>query len=46
MSKLIWYSVFSKEGAKYICMDIKIFYLTATLDRFEYMKIPIRLFPS
>ncbi len=28
-SKLMWYSVLSAEGAKYVCLDIKIFYLTA-----------------
>ena len=28
-SKLMWNSVLSTEGAKYICLDIKNFYLTA-----------------
>ncbi len=46
MSKLMWNSILSKEGAKYMCLDIKKFYLTTSLDRFEYMKIPITLFPS
>ncbi len=45
-SKLMWNSVLSTEGAKYMCLDIKIFYLTAPLDRFEHMKMPISLFPS
>ncbi len=29
-----------------MCLDIKNFYLTAPLDRFEYMKMPFSLFPS
>ena len=41
-SKLMWNSVLSTEGAKYMCLDIKNFYLTAPLDRFEYMKITIQ----
>lgn len=45
-SKLMWNSVLSTEGAKYMCLDIKIFYLSAPLDRFEYMKIPLVLFPQ
>ena len=45
-SKLLWNSVLSTEGAKYMCLDIKNFYLTAALDYFEYMKIPLVLFPE
>ncbi len=45
-SKLMWNSVFSTKGTKYICLDIKNFYLNAPLDRFEYMKMPLSLFPS
>ena len=45
-SKLMWNSVLSTVGAKYMCLDIKNFYLTAPLDRYEYMKMPIGLFPS
>jgi hypothetical protein len=45
-SKLMWNSVLSTKGAKYMCLDIKNFYLTTPLDRFEYMKMPISLFPS
>ena len=29
-----------------MCIDIKNFYLFAPLDRYEYMKIPISLFPE
>jgi hypothetical protein len=29
-----------------MCLDIKFFYLTAALEYFEYMKIPLELFPK
>ncbi len=29
-----------------MCLDIKNFYLTAALEYFEYMKIPLALFPA
>jgi hypothetical protein len=29
-----------------MCLDIKNFYLFAPLDKFEYMKMPLALFPS
>ena len=45
-SKLMWNSILSMEGAKYMCLDIKNFYLSVPLDRFEYMKMPLALFPS
>jgi len=45
-SKLMWNSVLSTKGTKYMCLDIKNFYLTAPLDRYEYMKMPLSLFPS
>ncbi len=45
-SKLMWISVLSTPDAKYMCLDIKNFYLTATLDRYKYMKMPITLFPQ
>jgi hypothetical protein len=37
----MWKSILS---TKYMCLDIKNFYLTAPLERFEYMKIPFALF--
>jgi hypothetical protein len=45
-SKLLWNSVLSTQGARYMCLDIKNFYLTAALDYYEYMKIPLALFPE
>ena len=44
-SKLHWNSVLSTQQAKYMCLDIKNFYLLAPLNQYEYMKIPISLFP-
>jgi hypothetical protein len=43
-SKLMWNSVLSTKGARYMCLDIKNFYLTTPLNRFEYMKMPLSLF--
>ena len=45
-SKLLWNSVLSTPGAKYMCLDIKNFYLTAALDYSEYMKMPLTVFPE
>ena len=45
-SKLLWNSVLSTPDAKYMCLDIKNYYLTAALDYFEYMRMPLELFPS
>jgi hypothetical protein len=45
-SKLMWNSILSTPGAKYMCLDIKNFYLTAALDRYEYMNMPIASFPQ
>jgi hypothetical protein len=45
-AKIHWNSVISTPNAKYMCLDIKTFYLTAALEYFEYMKIPLELFPE
>jgi hypothetical protein len=45
-SKLLWNSVLSTKGAKYMCLDLKFFYLRAALHYFEYMKIPLALYPK
>jgi hypothetical protein len=42
-SKCLWNGTI--EGAKYMCLDVKIFYLGNPLDSFEYMHIPIKLIP-
>ncbi len=45
-AKLHWNSVVSTDKAIYICLDIKNIYLTAALEYFKYMKIPLSLFPT
>jgi hypothetical protein len=42
----MWNSVLSTEGAKNMCLDIENLYLTAPLDRYEYIKMPLVLFPK
>ena len=44
-AKLHWNSVVSTASAKYMCIDINSFYLSAALEYFEYVKILITLFP-
>jgi hypothetical protein len=44
-AKMHWNSVISTKNAKYMCLDIKKIYLTAALEYYEYMKIPLALFP-
>jgi hypothetical protein len=45
-SNLLWNSVLSTNGAQYMCINIKNFYLTADLDYYKYKKIPVVLFPE
>eukprot|EP00804_Cyclotella_cryptica_P001099 CCRYP_008385-RA/>CCRYP_008385-RA protein AED:0.18 eAED:0.13 QI:0/0/0/1/0.4/0.16/6/0/1406 len=45
-SKILWNSVLSTKGAKFMGLDLKSFCLTAMLDRPEYMKMPLALFPN
>jgi hypothetical protein len=45
-AKLHWNSVISTIGARYMCINIGNFYLTAALEYFEYMKMPLALFPT
>ena len=45
-AKLVWNSVLIMEGARFMGIDIKNFYLGTPLDRFEYMKIPISMLPK
>ena len=46
VSKILWNSVVSTRNAKFMCIDISNFYLNAPLIRFEYMKIPLSIFPA
>ena len=45
-SKIVWNSVLSTEGARFMGIDIKNFYLGTPLDQFEYMKMPLHLLPE
>ena len=45
-TKILWNSVVSTEGARYMTADIKSFYLETPLDRPEYMKMPLALIPE
>jgi hypothetical protein len=45
-AKLQWNSVISTKDARYMCLDLSLFYLTANLNYYEYMKIPLNLFPQ
>ena len=45
-TKIMWNSVLSTPGARYMCIDIKNMYLSTPLDRYKYMKMPIDLIPD
>ncbi|MCP4749222.1 MAG: hypothetical protein GY874_24265, partial [Desulfobacteraceae bacterium] len=45
-SKILWNSVISTEGARFMALDVGTFYLETTMDRYEYMKMPLSLFPQ
>jgi hypothetical protein len=45
-SKILWNSVISTPNAHYVTADLKLFYLTAPLDRYEYMRMPIKIIPD
>merc|ERR1711966_38991 len=46
VSKILWNSVLSTAGARYATLDIANFYLGTPLDRHEYMKMPLSIFPQ
>ena len=45
-SKVSRNSVLSIQDEKYMCIDIKNFYLGTPLDRYDYMRIPLTMFPE
>jgi hypothetical protein len=45
-AKLHWNSVVSTANARYMCLNIKKFDLTAALEYFEYMKISLAMLPA
>jgi hypothetical protein len=44
-SKPHWNSVLSTQQAKYMCLNLKNFYLSVPLDQYKYMRILIGMFP-
>ena len=44
-AKMHWNSVISTKGAKYMCLDIKKLLSHRQIEYFEYMKMPLLLFP-
>eukprot|EP00957_Ditylum_brightwellii_P128444 9796265-Ditylum_brightwellii.AAC.1 len=45
-AKILFNSVISTSGAKYLGLDIKDFYLNTNLDSLEFMHLPIALIPQ
>jgi hypothetical protein len=45
-AKIIFNSVISTDGAKFITLDLKDFYLNTPMARYEYIKIPVELIPD
>jgi hypothetical protein len=45
-SKCLWNSTIFTEGARYMCLDVKNFYLGTPMESFEYTRIPIKLIPQ
>ena len=41
----LWNSAVSTKGTKFAGADIKNFYLGTPLDRYEYMRMDLKLFP-
>ena len=42
-TKMLWNNVVCTKDAKYMCIDIKNMYLATPLDRFEYMRMPVKI---
>jgi hypothetical protein len=45
-SKCLWNSTISTEGVRYMCLDVRNFYLVNPMESFEYMHIKIKLVPQ
>ena len=45
-SKVVWDSVLGTVGAMFMGIDTKSFFLETSLERFEYTKIPLSIFPQ
>jgi hypothetical protein len=45
-SKILFNSVISTPDARFMGIDLKDFYLGTPMERYEYMKIPLHMFPD
>ena len=44
--KIVWNGVLSTAGARYACLNDGNIYLETSIEKYEYTKIPLALFPS
>ncbi len=45
-TKIMQTSTISTKETRYVCGDIKSFFLKTPLDQLEYMKMPMKFFPK
>ena len=45
-SKLLWNSVISTDDARFAALDVGNFYLETPLERYEYIRLPLKHFPQ
>ena len=43
---MLWNGVISTKRARYSCFDVGDFYLETPLKEYEYMRMPLKLFPE
>eukprot|EP00957_Ditylum_brightwellii_P016783 1263478-Ditylum_brightwellii.AAC.1 len=46
MTKLLFNSIMSTPGARFMTIDIQNFYLNTPMDRYKYLRIPYYLIPD
>ena len=44
--KILWNSVISTKGARYAGFNIENFYLGTPMKEYEYMRMPMKIFPK
>jgi hypothetical protein len=45
-AKILFNSVISTPDARFMCTDVKDFYLNTPMARYEYMRLPLRILPQ
>ena len=45
-AKCVINSTISTPGAKFMCLDVKNFYLGTLMDKYEYMWLPVEIIPE